>query len=255
MTGAASAQRMTGDANLYRRYTSTAALPDGTDTRALLEWSCGYFAAHVAPLLPADRGAAIAEIGCGWGRYLVALAEAGYVRSEGVDVSEEQVAYAREHLGLTNVSREDATAWLAARRDRFDCVLALDILEHLDTDALVTLMDAVRAALRPGGVVIVHAPNALAPLSPLRYADLTHVRAFTVGSLAQLFRAAGLTPRAFHETEPRGRGPLATIRRTVWKAALRPLVKAWMLAANGDAMGGIYTANVIAVAERSRNAS
>src|SRR6266850_3460229 len=50
------------------------ALPDGTDARALLAWSRTYFAAHVAPLLPADRGAIIAEVGCGWGRYLVALA-------------------------------------------------------------------------------------------------------------------------------------------------------------------------------------
>ena len=37
--------------------------------------------------------------------------------------------------------------------------------------------------------------------------------------------------------------------------ALRPLVRGWMLAANGDAMGGIYTANLLAVAERTRAVS
>jgi hypothetical protein len=36
----------------------------------------------------------------------------------------------------------------------------------------------------------------------------------------------------------------------LWKAALRPLVHGWMLAANGDAMGALYTANIVAVAER-----
>ena len=241
---------MTGDANLYRRYTSTTALPEGTDARALLAWSGAYFGAHVEPLLPADRGAAIAEVGCGWGRYLVALADAGYTRAEGVDVSEEQVAYARDVLRLTNVTCGDAAAWLAARPDRFDCILALDVLEHLDNATLVALMEATRAALRPGGIVIVHVPNALAPLSPLRYADLTHVRAFTVGSLSQLFRAARLTPRTFRQTAPHGRGARATVRRAVWNVGLRPLVKAWMLAANGDTMGGIYTANLVAVAER-----
>src|SRR6185503_2655140 len=148
----------------------------------------------------------------------------------GVDVSEEQVAYARDTLKLTNVTCGDATAWLAARPLRFDCILALDVLEHLDNGALVALMEAARAALRANGVVIVHAPNALAPLSPLRYADLTHVRAFTDKSLAQLFRAAGLVPRAFTETAPHGRGPAGTLRRILWKAALRPAVKAWMLA-------------------------
>jgi len=244
---------MTGDANLYRRYTSTAALPDGTDADALLAWSRAYFAAHVAPHLPADRAAAIAEIGCGWGRYLVALAETGYTRAEGVDVSEEQVAYARGTLRLANVTCGDAITWLAARPEHFDCVLALDVLEHLDNAALVALMEAVRDALRPGGVLVVHAPNALAPLSPLRYADLTHVRAFTVGSLSQLFRAAGLAPRVFRQAAPHGRGLRATVRRALWNGALRHAVKAWMLAANGDAMGGIYTANLVAVAERARD--
>jgi hypothetical protein len=61
---------------------------------------------------------------------------------------------------------------------------------------------------------------------------------------------AELTPIAFRETAPHGRGPAAVVRRLLWKVALKPLVRAWMLAANGDTMGGIYTANVIAVAER-----
>lgn len=241
---------MGGDPDLYRRYTSTAVLPDGTDARALLAWSRGYFHAHVAPWLPADRGAAIAEVGCGWGRYLVALADLGYARCEGVDLSEEQVAYARDTMRLGNVARGDGSAWLADRRERFDCILALDVLEHLETPALVALGQAVRAALRPGGRFIVHVPNALAPMNPLRHADLTHVRAFTVGSLEQLFRAIGLVPLAFRETAAHGRGPAARVRRLAWKTVLSPLVRMWMLAANGNAMGGIYTANVVAVAER-----
>jgi SAM-dependent methyltransferase len=245
---------MAGDAGLYRRYTSTTVLPEGTDVRALLAWSHRYFRAHVAPWLPAARGAAIAEVGCGWGRYLTALAAMGYTRCEGVDVSEEQVAYARDAMHCAPVTCGDAVTWLATRRNGFDCILALDVLEHLENDALVALANAARDALRPGGRVIVHVPNALAPLSPLRYADLTHVRAFTVGSLTQLFRAAGLVPRAFREATAHGRGPAARIRRVLWKAALRPLVGGFMLAANGDAMGGIYTANLIAVAERSAGA-
>ena len=241
---------MAGDANLYRRYTTTTVLPEGTDVRALLAWSQGYFTAHVAPLLPSDRSARIAELGSGWGRYLTALAQAGYANAEGVDVSEEQVTYARDVLHLTNVTHGDAAAWLQVRPERFDCVLALDVLEHMETDALIATARAVHAALRPGGRFIVQVPNALAPLGPLRYADLTHVRAFTPGSLAQLFRMADLTPVAFREAAPHGRGPAAVVRRLLWKSGLKPMLYAWMLVANGDAMGGIYTANVLAVAER-----
>jgi len=242
---------VSGDTDLYRRYTTTTALPPGTDADAVLAWSRRYFAAHVAPHLPPDRSAAVAEIGCGWGRNLAALAAAGYANAEGVDASAEQVAHARDVLRLTNVAHGDAVAWLEARPGRYDCLLALDVLEHLETGALVATTRAARAALRPGGRLIVQAPNALAPLTPLRHADLTHVRAFTVGSLTQLFRATGLTPRLFREAAPHGRGLAGVTRRLLWKGALRPLLHAWMLAANGDAMGGIYTANVIAVAERA----
>jgi 2-polyprenyl-3-methyl-5-hydroxy-6-metoxy-1,4-benzoquinol methylase len=239
------------DADLYRRYTSTAALPEGTDARALLAWSARYFEAHILPLLPPDRSATVAEIGCGWGRYLAALATLGYTRASGVDVSEEQiVAYARDTLALGNVTHGDAAGWLDARPATFDCILALDVLEHLDDDALVRLVRAAHGALRPGGLLIVHAPNGLAPLSPLRYADLTHARAFTVTSLGQLFRATDLVPRGYRETPPHARGLAGLVRRVLWKAVLRPSVRAWMLAANGDAMGGIYTANIVAVAER-----
>ena len=246
---------MAGDADLYRHYTSTAVFTGGADPHALLEWSRGYFRAHVLPLLPADRNAAIAEVGCGWGRYLLALSEAGYTRCEGVDVSEEQVAYARDVLRVSGVTRGDAATWLHGRRGAFDCILALDVLEHLANDALVSLACAVRDALRPGGIFLVQAPNALAPLSPLRHADLTHERAFTVGSLQQLFLIAGLTPREFREAPPHGRGPAGRLRRLLWTGALRPLVRGFMLAANGDAMGGIYTANLLAVAERTRDVS
>ncbi|HYE93199.1 MAG TPA: class I SAM-dependent methyltransferase, partial [Terriglobales bacterium] len=127
---------MSGDADLYRRYTSTTALPPGSDAAAALAWSRRYFTAHVAPHLPPDRSAAVAEIGCGWGKNLVALAAAGYANAEGVDASPEQVAYAREGLRLTNVAHGDAVAWLEARPERYDCVLALDVLEHLETAAL-----------------------------------------------------------------------------------------------------------------------
>ena len=246
---------MTANSGLYRRYTSTAVLPEGTDAGALLAWSRGYFAAHVAPWLPGARDAAIAEVGCGWGRYLAALAETGYTRCEGVDLSEEQVAYARDTLKLRNVTCGDAATWLASRPARFDCILALDLLEHLETEALTALAHAVHDALRPGGRLIVHVPNALAPLSPIRYDDLTHLRAFTVRSLAQLFRVAGLVPHAFRETRAHGRGPAGTVRRLLWAGALRPLVRGWMLVANGDAMGGIYTANLLAVAERPAGVS
>ena len=242
---------MAGDAELYRRYTSTAVLPEGTDAPALLAWTRGYFSAHLAPLLPPGRATAIAEIGCGWGRYLVALADAGYTRVEGVDVSDEQVAYARDVLRLANVTHGEALAWLEARPETFDCILALDVLEHLELDALVATARAVRTALRPRGRFIVHVPNALAPLSPLRHADVTHRRAFTSGSLAQLFRMVDLAPTLFRETPPHGRGPAGMVRRVLWKALLRPAIHGWMLAANGDAMGGIYTANLIAVAERA----
>ena len=85
---------------------------------------------------------------------------------------------------------------------RFDAVVCLDVLEHVP-DVPETLAK-IRACLRPGGVLFVHAPFYLVhPVS------ITHLRANRrySGSLA-LFRRAGFS---LHDAQPTW-GPLVLVR-------------------------------------------
>jgi 2-polyprenyl-3-methyl-5-hydroxy-6-metoxy-1,4-benzoquinol methylase len=236
--------------DLYDRYASTSSLV-GVDVEQRLAWNFGYFAEHFLRYLPPDRDAAILDVGCGYGKNLLSLARLGYRNCYGVDISGEQVAFARERLGLTNVECADALEWLAGRERSFDVILAMDVLEHLALERLIELGRRMHAALKPGGTLVVHTPNGMSPLNPFLYGDLTHVRAFTAQSLQQFFLNTGFEPVAYREALGHAHNARSLIKRLIWKGVLRPLVHAFVRVAHGDVFGGaIHTANIVAVARR-----
>lgn len=200
--------------------------------------------------MPRDRSARILDLGCGYGKYLVALAEMGYTNCWGIDLSEAHVLYGTGTLGLGNLEKADALDWLEGRRAAFDCILAIDILEHVETDDLMALGGKIREALRPGGALVAQVPNGMAPLNPIGWGDVTHVRAFTAASIRQFFVLVGLEPRGCYELPPHVHGPASAVRRALWTLVLRPALAGLMLTANGAALGGIFTANLMAIAAR-----
>src|SRR4051794_36812515 len=95
----------------------------------------------------------ILDVGCGTGANLLMLSQ--YGDAEGVDVSEDALAFCRER-GLTNV-KLGAAEKLPYDDDTFDLVTALDVVEHLDDD-LAGLREMHRV-LRPGGRVLLFVPT------------------------------------------------------------------------------------------------
>lgn len=237
--------------NLYERYTSTSSLASGVDQEAVMEWSKGYFRAHYAGLLPSDKNAKILEVGCGYGRYMATLLEMGYVNCYGIDLSHEQIFHARTVLRLSNVEQVDALEWLNGKEAVFDCILGMDVLEHLPTDDLIRLGEKICRALRPRGIAIFQVPNAMSPLNPVIYGDLTHVRAFTPQSMQQFFLHTGFVPAGYFEIPPYVHGIQSAIRRILWSGVVKPIIGAFVRIAHGRILGGdIYTFNFIAVARR-----
>ncbi|HJU56703.1 MAG TPA: class I SAM-dependent methyltransferase [Pyrinomonadaceae bacterium] len=94
----------------------------------------------------------ILDVGCGTGANLELLAEFG--ETEGVDISQEALAFCRER-GFGNV-RHGAAEKLPHADNTFDVVTALDVIEHLDDD-LASLQE-MRRVLRPGGRVLLFVP-------------------------------------------------------------------------------------------------
>ncbi|MFJ8163799.1 class I SAM-dependent methyltransferase [Streptomyces sp. NPDC096136] len=105
-----------------------------------------------AELLEVDPGANVLELGCGQGDRLAALASVG-VHAVGVDISAVQVAAAAARWGpALELHQADAVHFLRHTAAEYDAVYSA-YGAHWFTDPDV-LLPAVRARLRPGGVLV-----------------------------------------------------------------------------------------------------
>jgi 2-polyprenyl-6-hydroxyphenyl methylase / 3-demethylubiquinone-9 3-methyltransferase len=96
----------------------------------------------------------VLDVGCGGGFLANDLATRGH-RVTGIDLSPESLAIAREHdeTGTVNYREGDAAAPDFAPAS-FDCVCALDLLEHVESPEAVVAGAA--RMLRPGGIFFFH---------------------------------------------------------------------------------------------------
>lgn len=241
-----------GADKLYRQYTSTSALA-GVNPQRVMRRGLRYFRTNFARYLPPARTARILEIGCGYGKNLYALKQLGYANVQGIDMSEEQIVYAREVLALTEVEQADAFTWLQRSTEQFDCILLIDVLEHLSRDGLGTMAGLLNQKLAPGGRLIIQVPNDLAPFNPIRCGDLTHLRAYTPLSVRQFFANAELKTLAVKESLIPAVIPLDIVRRLLWHVVVRPvLLLTYMFVHLNHARGVPFTPNITGIAEKDR---
>ena len=110
------------------------------------------FHAEVIRLLAIVRPEAVLDLGCGEGFVLEALSDAGVGADlMGIDRSETAVADARERVGNRAEIICDDVRGLRDLPRRFDVVMMLEVLEHLDDpDAALRLLDS----LHPGHILL-----------------------------------------------------------------------------------------------------
>jgi len=208
----------------------------------------------VLPLLPDDRSARILDVGCGMGHLLYFLKHEGYKNHRGIDVGPEQIEWCRTRVTDQVELAPDTKRYLEARQGAFDAITCFDVLEHLDREALLDTVIAIRHALADGGRFVVKVPNAACITALMtRYGDLTHHRLFTEGSLAQLFKAAGFTRI---EIRPDEYKPIREFpsRLHKWSWSVRDrAIRWWMAKCYDHLMEGanpkVQTINLLAVAQ------
>ncbi len=186
------------------------------------------------------------DLGCGDGALLREAERRGFGTAVGIDLSPEQVARAR--AAGSDVGEGDALVLLGRGPAAWDVITCVDLLEHLDHDAVLSLARAVAGALRPGGEWVVQVPNAVSPFfGNYAYGDFTHRTVFTHRSLEQIARAVGLEPSAVHPVAPPTGGAIRLVRRIVW-AGVAGLLKFALAAETGRLRGHIVTQNLVFVA-------
>ena len=180
--------------------------------------------------LPRDKEAPILDLGCGCGEFLYFLQRQGYRNLYGVDVSPQQIEVARQ-MNLSGVRLElgEALAYLRRFPESFALINAQSLLEHFSRDKLLQLLDALVAALIPGGTLLAVVPNAAALFGArVRYGDITHELCFTPSSLLQVFTAVGLTKVRFFEHGPVVHGIKSAVRYCLWRL-IRQGLKLYLL--------------------------
>jgi 2-polyprenyl-3-methyl-5-hydroxy-6-metoxy-1,4-benzoquinol methylase len=212
----------------------------------------GVFLRHLVQRhFPANREAAILDLGCGYGSLIYHARQAGYVNVAGVDRSPQQVAEAKR-LGIDGVIEGDILDHLASTPDASqDVVVTFDVIEHFTRDELLPFVDEVQRVLKVGGRWIIHTPNGESPLSNrIRYGDLTHEQAFTRTSLGQLLLSSGFRSLECYEDTPIVHGVVSALRFVAWKA-IRGMLRLYLAAETGNTgASAIFTQNLLAVAVR-----
>jgi SAM-dependent methyltransferase len=174
----------------------------------------------------------------------------------GVETSPGQVEFARQ-LGVSSVVSGDLVPFLRnSAAEVFDVVVVFDVIEHFCKDEVLEIMDQAYRVLRPGGRLIVHAPNAEGIFgSRIFWSDFTHEMAFTREGLRQLTCASGFSSIEFSEDLPVVHGIKSLVRRIVW-AGLRSIFRLACMAETGDSGSGlILTQNLLAVANKAHVAA
>ena len=132
----------------------------------------------------------VADLGCGRGEFLEALAAEG-VKGVGCDANPVMAARAKEKK--LSVDAADLFAWLAARPDgSLGGITAFQVVEHLPPASLFDLVELSARKLAAGGRVLFETVNPESVYAMRWFwMDLTHVRPVPAPSLAQLLTASG----------------------------------------------------------------
>jgi 2-polyprenyl-3-methyl-5-hydroxy-6-metoxy-1,4-benzoquinol methylase len=165
------------------------------------EFKFSQFSYNYKKYFPQNMNANMLDIGIGKGEMLTCMKQWGYENYIGIDISASAVNYCNS-IGLNCELVEDTVNWVENKKNRFDIVAMLDVLEHIGKNDVVPLLRAVNESLKENGKLIIQVPNMQAPESQLyRYEDFTHETGFTENSLRQVIVAAGFTDFIFQGYE------------------------------------------------------
>lgn len=104
--------------------------------------------------IPNWRSQTILDAGCGTGRILQALGNAG--KNVGIDIAPEAIGFCRQR-GLTNVQQADICA-LPFEDGTFDVVICSSVLYHEWVRDIERATRELRRVLRPGGSLLINVP-------------------------------------------------------------------------------------------------
>jgi SAM-dependent methyltransferase len=195
----------------YYTYQATArGLNTSADVDALTALMAPTYQRLLTSWLPPQRDALIYEIACGPGVMLRYLRQQGYTHASGSDSAECQTVLARS-AGLAVIQADSLEELKRHPAENWDCLIAIDFIEHLRKDVLIEFLAQCHRTLKPGGSLILRAPNGDSPFVGRNlFNDITHVWAYTSIATRALLGMAGFQRVEFADES------VASVRRHRW---------------------------------------
>ncbi|MBI2035467.1 MAG: class I SAM-dependent methyltransferase [Candidatus Liptonbacteria bacterium] len=197
---------------------------------------------YYSRFLPIDKNASILDLGCGNGELLFWLKLIGFYNARGIDQDLRLIEEAKK-LDV-KVCKDDIKSFLSDKSQKFDCIIARDVIEHFTKDEIFEVLDLIYGALRQGGVLIIQTPNAESPFGArYRYYDFTHCIGFTSSSLRHVLGATGFKNITFKEAGPVPHGIISLCRFILWRAVVL-CINLYLFIETGSRKG-LFTQNII----------
>jgi 2-polyprenyl-3-methyl-5-hydroxy-6-metoxy-1,4-benzoquinol methylase len=195
----------------YYDYQATArGLISATDVEVLTRLMSPIYGRLLRPWLPMDRDARIYEVACGPGIFLRFLKAEGYRNVVGSDSSPAQIALAQSS-GASIVLGDSLQELKKQAADSFETIIGIDFIEHLPKDIFVEFLFECHRTLKPGGCLIMRAPNGDSPFVGRNlFNDITHYWAYTTIATQALLQMAGFKRVEFVDES------LASIQHARW---------------------------------------
>jgi SAM-dependent methyltransferase len=192
------------------------------------------------------RESSVLELGCGDGACLNALEKMGFKQVLGVEV-------ARNYQSLSNkIIFEDLRAYMARAKDNgLDAILMLDVLEHFEINAAISLLRDIHRTLKPGGLIVVRVPNVANATGFFnQIGDLSHRTGFNEIALKNVLELTGFTQIQVRSSEKWIKlflDPRRWLGGVMYLGAL-PFKHLWSLAFGGPT---IFTLNIAGIAKKA----
>ena len=209
-----------------------------------------HFKKEILPCIPNDKNQNILDAGCGYGALLKCLKDNGYKNVKGIDVSRDQVNVAHK-LGLKEVEYADLFSFLELKKQCYDVIICIDLIEHFDKNDLIVFLEKVKNSIKDGGIAIFRTPNIDAPFgSTYAFGDFTHQTVLNYTSAMQLFRTLQFKSVTVKPSVVMFNNPVKTFFRKLfwWKAVL--FFKSILMASGKSTKDVIFSPNLIVVAKK-----
>lgn len=143
------------------------------------------------PFLPQAKDSFILDFGCGKGRMLTFLNEAGYKNILGIDSDPRAIEDAQ--LKNKTLLVNNLESFIKEYALKFDCIILKDVIYYFERERVVEKIQDILKCLKPQGIVIIEVFNgALLTSSYTAAKDLNIKTIYTESSLLQILKHSNL---------------------------------------------------------------